>query len=154
MTWQPPAGYVRRTPDVEALVLDMVQPLLDAGTPVGRAVTWWPDDSETLIAQGVPLARVRKIPGIVELDGRKIQANVLLTVRTGTRSESWDILTYLGDELTRRWNKGGIVDREDGSRSAVARLEVDAADQQLPELDPDFRAVSNYVSLTLMRRTA
>lgn len=153
MTWQPPTGYRPRCPDVEVLLLDMVQPLLDAGTPVGRAVTWWPDDTAELIAAGVPLARVRKIPGFTELDGRLVVANVLLSVRTGTRAESWQVLGYLGDELHRRWYKGGIVDRPGGGRAAVHRVEVEAADQQVPELDPDHRVVSNVITLTV-RRTA
>lgn len=153
MTWQPPAGYARRGADVEALMLDMVQPLLDLGTPGGQAVTWWPDNTPDLISAGVPLARARKVPGFTELDGRMTVSNVLLSVRTGSRGESWDVLTYLGDELYRLYKRGGIVDRADGSKSSVSRLEVEAADQQIPELDPDHRVVSNIVTLTL-RRTA
>ncbi|TWS25353.1 hypothetical protein FK268_09175 [Tsukamurella sputi] len=153
MTWQPPAGYRRRIPDAEALLLDMVQPLLDAGTPVGRAVTWWPDDTPDLIAEGIPLVRARKVPGTTEMDGRLVQANLLLSVRTGSRAESWDVLAYLTDELHRQYWKGGVVSRSDGTRTAVHHCEVEAADQQLPELDPDWRVVSNVVTLTL-RRTA
>lgn len=153
MTWQPPADYRPRCPDVEALVLDMVQPLLDAGTPVGRAVTWWPDDAKDLISAGVPLVRARKIPGITELDGRLVVTNVLLSVRTGSRAESWRILYYLGDLLHRLYQCGGIVDRPGGGRAAVSRVEVEAADQQVPALDPDHCVVSNIVTLTL-RRTA
>ena len=134
-------------------MLDMVQPLLDAATPVGRAVTWWPDDTPELIAAGTPLVRVRKVPGVTELDGRMIEANVLMSVRTGSRAESWEILTYLGDELYRTYYRGGIVQRADSTQTAVGRLEVEAADQQLPELDPDHRVVSNVITLTL-RRTA
>jgi hypothetical protein len=135
-------------------MVDMVKPLLAAGTPVGQAVTWWPDNTPDLITQGIPLVRARKVPGITELDGKLVVSNVLLSARTGSRGESWNVLTYLADELYRIYRRGPtIVSRSDGSKSQVMRLEVEAADQQLPELDPDHRVVSNVITLTL-RRTA
>jgi len=133
-----PDWYEGGWPDRELVVADLAQRFLDLLTPTGLAVTWLPEDLESLLAEGRVVVRVYR--GGLGSDGLYDAAAVQLGVIAETRADSWAVMEYLR-QMMLSYEHGGRVRRQDGSITEISYVEEILGPQQMPELNPDHRLV-------------
>ena len=145
-------------PDVELVVLDALQPVLDtvtvldeSGDPIldngiprrPQAVIWLPQQ----YTDHTPTIRVARVGGAADVDDLRDRALVQVACIADTLAESWQLLEFCRCRLL-SYARGGLVHREDGSRSQIMSVEEMVGPQLLPELSPDERLVHGTFRVT------
>lgn len=138
MTVTFPGWYEGGFPDREEVVMDLVQAFLDLCTPAGTACTYLTAEILSAVDAGTPAVRVYR--GGLGADGQWDAAAVQVAVIAATRADSWAVMEYLRQILL-SYERGGLVPRADGSKTAVASITEMVGPQQLPEFNPDHRMV-------------
>lgn len=150
MTVTFPGWYEGGFPDREELVMDLVQTYLNLCTPAGTACTFLTPEIVAAVDTGAPAVRVYR--GGLGANGQWDAAAVQVAVIAATRADSWAVMEYLRQVLL-SFERGGLVSRADGSKTAVACITEMVGPQQIPELNPDHRMVPATFYVEVRRPT-
>lgn len=133
-------------PDIELVVCDLLAPL-------GRAVTWIPDDYTTVI-DTEPILRVVRTGG-ASPDGRHDHPVVQVGVISRSRAQSWAVMGQVRTAIRELCigGPGTVHGTYCDLFGGVRVLETGEANGplQLPELNPDDRLVQMMFHLKTIR---
>lgn len=132
-----------RWPDVEKAMVTLLDDLLSELEPAGYACVLPPSNYDELIDQGVAIVTVQRAGGTAERINE--DASVFLTVTTGYRSDSWDVLGWLRPKLHQ---VNDTIVNGDGTVALITKITDARGPQKDPGLSEDSRRVGAGFTVT------
>ena len=133
---------VKRFPDVERAVVTIIQNFCKQLTPPAAVGTMPPANADVVIASGAPVVVVTRAGGAAT---RVIdEARVSVTVTTGYRSDSWEVMGWLRSQL---YDFTGFVENPDGSTAIIETIMDAQGPQRAVAPQTDHRTVSAMFSV-------
>lgn len=130
-------------PDVEKAMVTLLDQMLTQLEPAGFACVTPPDGYEDLLDNGVAIVTVQRSGG--QADRITDTASLSLSVTTGQRSASWDVMGWLRPQLHRY---SGVVTNDDDTVAIITKITDMQGPRREPDLSRDNRRVTAAFNVT------
>lgn len=124
-------------PDVEKAACTLLNNILNQLDPPGTAHVVPPPDYEQRLDNGEAIITIQRTGGIAD---RTIDHPTIdLSVTTGQRSTSWDVMGWLRPQLH---NFSGTVTNQDGTTAIITEITDSQGPRRAPDISRDNRRVT------------